>query len=181
MVSCLLSRVRDDHPSHRSKGLSVYFLTAPSVNKQLGPPYKHEFVGTVEVQFMHHVPAANALLMQSPDLNGRHFVAALFASLAASEFHAIGEKADDGSERLTSIVMRYYRHDKWVPNPYYVFGSVAKSLIHPEERAKSRTSSAQRRWSCMGVLTRDRVSTGAGLRQRVECASLTSMGWHALH
>jgi hypothetical protein len=119
---------KDSHPTHRSVA-HIGDLASSGQASQLSPGGVHEGVGPAEVAFMHGVPAGNALLLGSPDLDRPHEFTAIRTAIYASDYTASGDHNPPSSAN-----MRYFGVTKWMPCPYYIYGSAAKAFVHPEFR-----------------------------------------------
>ena len=118
----------DSHPSHRSKHVRNYMLNAQQ-RLQLSPPYVHEGVGDPENFFLHYVPAANSMIVASPDLGEEHFAQSLMYAMVAKD-HCVAAN----SSPPRSPAMLYYESDRFLSSHLMVFGSEGKALVHGEAR-----------------------------------------------
>ena len=118
----------DSHPSHKAK-LTAKAMIERQRLLQFSPPYCHWGASPAEVSFYHDIPAANALLMQAPDLDEKHmFVAIKFAGDAANA------ALSDDRQPPTSANMRYYQLAEMPPSNLAAFGAAVKVFTHAEAR-----------------------------------------------
>ena len=119
---------KDSLPAHRSLKMQD-LLAASQTDNQLSPGGVHEGVGDAENGFLLGVPAANAMLLCSADLDEAHFFTAFRTLMEARRHSAI-----DGSDPPVSTRMLYEGKQEWIKCPLLGYGVPAKALHHPEFR-----------------------------------------------
>ena len=119
---------RDAHPTHRSLEMSD-IMADSQTRSQIAPPHLHTGAGLAENMLRWGVPAANALLMGTPDLGEAHFPTAFFTAIAASDYAPTTDEPDKSPN------MMYYGKSEWMHNPLLIYGSSCKALTHLEARS----------------------------------------------
>lgn len=122
------------HPTHKARAFKSYQASNQTYDVN-SPAYLHEGVGEVEVSFFHDVPAAQALIVGAPDLDGSHqFPALLSVEVAANRSFRKSVKG----QLCKSSDMIYVGLDRQGPNTLNCFGASCKALVHPEEHERAR-------------------------------------------